>query len=258
MTDAALPRLEIDGREATADDLQVPALGAYGHFTAMQVRNNRVRGLALHLDRLDAANRALFGVGLDGGLIRHRIRHALGGDTPDASVRVHVYPSGPKDATSVLVAVRPPKDSPRRARRLLTVPYQRPVAHVKHIGDFGQTYYKRLARHRGHDDALLVGPDGTVSETATANIGLFDGTKVVWPEAPVLAGITMQLLVAHGPASESRPVRVADLASFDGAIVANSQGIAAVSHVDELALPVAGTRTRALVEAYEAVPGDEI
>lgn len=258
MTDSALPRLEIDGRVATAEDLYVPALRNYGHFTAMQVRNHRVRGLDLHLDRLDAGNRALFTTGLDRDLIRRRIRHALGDDIPDASVRVHVYPSGRGGGTSVLVAVRSPKDPPAMPRRLLTVPYQRCVAEVKHIGDFGQTYYKRLARARGHDDALLVGSDGTVSETATANVGFFDGRDVVWPEAPVLVGITMRLLVANGPTSRYRPVGVADIPSFDGAFVANSRGVAAVSHVDDVPLPVDTARTKALVEVYESVPGDEI
>ncbi|MFF5106446.1 aminotransferase class IV [Streptomyces sp. NPDC000134] len=253
-----LPRYEMDGRRATAEDLFGPVLRAYGHFTAMQVRAGRVRGLALHLARLDAANRELFGVGLDGELIRDRIRHALGDDVRDASVRVQVYPAGGGDATTVLVAVRPPKAAPNSARRLASVPYQRSVAEVKHIGDFGQAYYQRLARRGGHDDALLVAADGTVSETATANIGFFDGATVVWPEAPLLAGITMQLLVAHGPESERRPVRVADLPSFAGVFVANSRGIAAVSHLDGIELPSAADRTEGLIETYEALTGDLI
>jgi hypothetical protein len=35
---------------------------AYGHFTAMQVRGRRTRGLALHLRRLEAATKELFEV----------------------------------------------------------------------------------------------------------------------------------------------------------------------------------------------------
>jgi branched-subunit amino acid aminotransferase/4-amino-4-deoxychorismate lyase len=257
MTPTGLPRFEIDGRRATAEDLFGPVLRPYGHFTAMQVRAGRVRGLALHLARLDSAHRDLFGAGLDGELLRGRIRHALG-NVRDASVRVHVYAAGGGDAATVLVAVRPPKAGPSSARRLLSVPYQRSVPEVKHIGDFGQAYYQRLARRGGHDDALLVAADGTVSETATANIGFLEAATVVWPEAPLLAGITMQLLVAHGPPSRRRPVRVADLPSFEGAFVANSRGIAAVSHLDGVALPLATGRTRALIEIYESLTGDPI
>ena len=46
--------------------MDLRALGSYGHFTAMQVRAGATRGLPLHLARLDAANRELFGVPLAG------------------------------------------------------------------------------------------------------------------------------------------------------------------------------------------------
>ncbi|WP_207939157.1 hypothetical protein [Actinomadura darangshiensis] len=45
--------IEVDGRPATAEALAHPAIVNYGHFTAMQVRSGRVRGLAAHLRRLD-------------------------------------------------------------------------------------------------------------------------------------------------------------------------------------------------------------
>ena len=50
---APVPRIEINGHAATAGELAVPALVNYGHFTAMQVRDLRVRGLALHLGPVD-------------------------------------------------------------------------------------------------------------------------------------------------------------------------------------------------------------
>ena len=48
-------RIEIDGREVDAEQLWSTA-SAHGHFTAMQVRGGCTRGLAFHLDRLEAAN----------------------------------------------------------------------------------------------------------------------------------------------------------------------------------------------------------
>jgi hypothetical protein len=53
--------MEIDGLDASPEQLRAAALDSYGHFTAMQVRNRRVRGLDLHMARLDSANRELFG-----------------------------------------------------------------------------------------------------------------------------------------------------------------------------------------------------
>src|SRR4051794_31177347 len=153
----------------------------------MQVRGGRTRGLDLHLRRLDDGTRELFGSALDGERVRHAIRGALG-DTRDASVRVYVVEAAGEPAPTV--TVRPPGDPPARPQRLLSVPYLRPVAHVKHLGDFGQTYYGRLARREGFDDALLTGPGGEVAEAAIANVGFLDGDTVVWPDAPQLAGIT--------------------------------------------------------------------
>src|SRR6516164_4797172 len=150
--------IEIDGRSATVERLSAAAPVGYGHFTAMQVRNGRVRGLGLHLARLDAANREMFGAGLDTAAVAGYIKHALNGRTRDASVRVYVYeaPDGP----AVMVTVRPPGTMAPDVWQLQTVPYQRSLAHIKHIGDFGQGYFQRLARRKGVDEALRTGPDG--------------------------------------------------------------------------------------------------
>lgn len=51
---------QIDGQPATVADLMPLAFAGFAHFTAMQVRNGRVRGLDLHLERLRGASLALF------------------------------------------------------------------------------------------------------------------------------------------------------------------------------------------------------
>jgi branched-subunit amino acid aminotransferase/4-amino-4-deoxychorismate lyase len=59
---------------------------------------------------------------------------------------------------------------------------------------------------------------------------------VVWPDAPMLHGITMQLLERElaGPGLPSRrsTVRLRDIASLDGAFLCSAHGIAAVTTVD--------------------------
>lgn len=104
------PRIEINGVSPTAVLLRAAAHNNYGHFTAMQVRNLRVRGLELHLARLAAANREVFGAALDTGAVRDHIRHALGRDTRDAFVRVYVLEL--QDRPAVMVTVRPPGGRP--------------------------------------------------------------------------------------------------------------------------------------------------
>ena len=75
--------VEIDGAPASAEAWRDLALEHYGHFTAMQVRAGRTRGLDLHLRRLDAASRELFGQPLPASLVRDRIRHALRDGRPE-------------------------------------------------------------------------------------------------------------------------------------------------------------------------------
>jgi branched-subunit amino acid aminotransferase/4-amino-4-deoxychorismate lyase len=138
------------------------------------------------------------------------------------------------------------------------VPYQRPLPHLKQIGGgFGQEYYRRLAARDGFDEALLTGPGGVIAEGAITNVGFFDGAGVVWPDAPALAGITMQLLERDVP-SRRTTVLLADLPTFDGVFITSSRGIAAVDRVDDLRVPVVTDRMKALSEAYEAVPWDRI
>ena len=168
-----------------------------------------MRGLDLHLTRLDAATRELFGTGLDGSRVRDHIRHALGGDAGDASVRVNVFWPDSDNAVSIMVTVRPPAALPSGPQALQAVSYQRPVPHIKHAGTFAQTRYRRLAGRNGFDEALLTGPGGVISEGAITNIGFIDGATVTWPDAPALHGITMQLLEHRLPraAGAARPSR---------------------------------------------------
>jgi branched-subunit amino acid aminotransferase/4-amino-4-deoxychorismate lyase len=260
MGDPKILRTEVDGREATAEQLRFPAF-TYGHFTAMQIRGRKVRGLALHLARLDAANRELFGVGLDGDVVRARIRHALGDDMEDASVRVYVGQPDP-DGVSVMVTVRGPIEVAAEPIGLMSVGYLRSEAHIKHLADHGQIYHRRRAELAGFDDALLTGPDGAIVECGIANIAFFDGTTVIWPDAPALQGITMQLveprLVAGGLPTRRDPVHMADIGSYRAAFVTNSRGIVPVARIDDHSLDIDVDLMRTVAGVYGSVAWDTI
>jgi branched-subunit amino acid aminotransferase/4-amino-4-deoxychorismate lyase len=260
MAGTDLQRIEIDGVSAAAEQLRTVALSGFGHFTAMQVRGRRVRGMRHHIARLDAASRELFGVRMEERLLMARINHALGDDVTDASVRVYVYESVGEPA--IMVTVRPPGTMPASPWRLKSVPYQRPLAHIKHMADFGQSYYQRLAHAAGFDEALLTGPDALISEGSITNIGFFDGTTVIWPAAPALAGVTMQLLEpalaeAGLPAARAH-VRLGAVGSFAGAFVTNARGVAAVGQIDDIVLPINQQLMDKITASYESVPWDSI
>jgi branched-subunit amino acid aminotransferase/4-amino-4-deoxychorismate lyase len=244
-------RIEIDGRVPTPEELW-STTSVHGHFTAMQVRGRRTRGLELHLRRLEATNRELFGAGLDRGRVRSLIRQALG-DVEDASVRVYAFESDAEPR--LMVTVRPP-GGVASPQRLQSVRYQRSAAHLKHLAT-EQGFHSRAAHRNGFDDALLTSLDGTISETAIANIGFFDSSGMVWPDAPLLRGITMQLLEERVPSRRAR-VGLGDIADFEGAFLSNARGVAAVSEIDGITLPLPAARVEDLLKAYESVPWDAI
>jgi branched-subunit amino acid aminotransferase/4-amino-4-deoxychorismate lyase len=262
MSGVQSPRIECDGRPATLEEIWALDLSDRGHFTAMQVRAGRTLGMDFHLARLDAATRELFGVGMDGERVRDDIRHALGSDIADGSVRVNVFGAADDDTVTVIVSVRPPAGVPHQAQRLQTVGYRRPAAHIKHANGFGQSYHRGLANANGFDEALFVGPDGTISEGAITNVGFVDGRAIVWPDAPALRGIMMQVLQREldraGVAWRFARVRLDDLASFDGAFVTNSHGMAMVARIDDLALPMDAEPMRRAAALLAAAPWDPI
>jgi branched-subunit amino acid aminotransferase/4-amino-4-deoxychorismate lyase len=257
-----VPRLEINGRTATIEQVWELDLSNYGHFTAMQVRGRKTLGLDFHLARLDAATHELFGIGLETDRIRGYVSHALADDTADASVRVNVFRSSATDDVSVMVSVRPPAARPAAPQRLQTVQYQRPLAHIKHAGGFGQSYYGGLAQGNGFDEALFIGPGGAISEGSITNIGFIDGDSIVWPDAPALRGVMMQVLQRElGKARLSwryAAVHVADLASFAGAFVTNSHGMAPVASIDSLGLRTDLPLMRSIMSTLAAAPYDVI
>ncbi len=169
----------------------------YGHFTSMQVRNRAVAGLSLHLRRLNEASAVLFpdAAPPSSDQVRTSIDHAMA-DTSDASVQVTILPNlARRPNTDIMVSVEEPADdAPRPPIRVQTVQYERELPQLKHLATLGPTFQRLQSRHAGFDDVLFAGRDGCLLEGSVWNIGFWDGTQIVWPEGPALAGISMQLL----------------------------------------------------------------
>ncbi|MFH9722008.1 aminotransferase class IV [Streptomyces sp. NPDC017254] len=248
------PHIEIDGVTATDPGLLAALMTGFGHFTAMQVRDGRVKGLELHLARLDRSTRELFDRELDGKRVRALITGALEtAGVRDGSVRVYVYP----DVRIAVTVAAPAPDGPGAPQRLTTVDYWRPAPHIKHLGGFGQNYHREAAARAGYDEALLTSPYGEIAEGAVTNIAFWDGTSVVRPSAPCLEGIAMALLA---PRLESvrRPVTLADLSGYRAAFVTNSRSIAPVTAIDEVAFEVDEELMGRVYSAYDSAEWDEL
>jgi branched-subunit amino acid aminotransferase/4-amino-4-deoxychorismate lyase len=248
-------RVEVNGEEADEAGRSLLEYEGWGHFSAMQVRDGRTPGLDLHLARLEAAHRELYGRVLGGSEVRARIRHALG-DQLDASVRVYGYWAG------LIVTVRQPHDMPRRPHSMTAVHFQRPLARLKHVGSWAQGRFLEAALAAGFDEGLLVDETGRISEGTITNVGFWRGGTVIWPDAPKLQGITMLLLrrqlTAAGIRQAEATVRVEDLPSYGGMILCNARGWAPVSRVDELVLAQDQAFTGIIAAAIDRCPWDEI
>jgi branched-subunit amino acid aminotransferase/4-amino-4-deoxychorismate lyase len=224
--------VSIDGAPATLDDLAHVALVNYGAYTSFRVEQGAVRGLDLHLARLEVEAIELFGEAVGEARLRDLMRRAMAGRNcgwlrvslfaPDISPRTPDWQGAPK----VMIALSPAPSPLADAPRLQLQTYAREAAHLKHVATFGLIHARRVARAAGFDDALFVDEAGLISEGSLWNIGFVSGNDVVWPQAPMLSGVAQALvqrgLGDAGLTGRTEPVHVADLHRFDAAFLCNS------------------------------------
>ncbi len=233
----------IDGAPASPADLAHVALVNYGAYTSFRVEGGGARGLDLHLERLEAEALELFGEAVGESRLRYLMRRAVEGRadgwlrvslfSPEMSPRTPGWTGAPK----VMTATFPPPPPLAESVRLQSQTYAREAPHLKHVATFGLIRARRMARAAGFDDALFVDAAGRVSEGSLWNIGFVRGGEVVWPQAPMLAGVAQALLQrgldAAGLTGATEPVRLEDLSRFDAAFLCNSATPAcAVASID--------------------------
>lgn len=238
----------MNGEAATAADLAHLALVNYGAFTSMQVEDGGVRGLDLHLARLETWAGELFGDPVGEARLHELMRRAVSGQgrcslrvnlfAPEITVRDAEWRGRP----SVLTTVSPPASPMSAPLRLGVQTYAREAPHLKHVATFGLIRARRRAFDDGFDDALFVDPEGLVSEGSIWNIGFLSGETIVWPLAPMLAGTGQALiereLARVGLSSEIRAVTIDEVGGFDAAFICNSATPAgSVAAIGGLGLP---------------------
>lgn len=255
----------LNGKPVDLDHLKVLGLTNYGHFTSMRVDAGRVRGLALHLDRLSRDCRALFGAELDQDEVRSYVRQVVDGSAGPIVARVTVFDPDldlghPASASSlqVLVTTRAASMAPPPSLVLTARRYEREVPAVKHVGLFGTVFHRRQAQLAGFDDVLFVDGEGFISEGATWNIGLIEGDEIVWPQASVLPGITMALIQQERSGLQ-RCVNVAELDRYTGAFVTNAAvGVRGIAAIDAIRWADAVPLAEQIRKEYSAIPGEPL
>jgi branched-subunit amino acid aminotransferase/4-amino-4-deoxychorismate lyase len=259
---------ELDGRPVSMPELRSLALTDYGHFTSMRFDDQRVRGLALHLERLISDCRTVFHVELDSHRLLELIRRAASVLRGSFIMRVTVFDPDldlgrPADAAhpKILITTRPAPQGDAAPMRLRTVRFSRDLPTVKHVGLFGSFLRRRWAQQEGFDDALFVhGAEGSkalISEGPTWNIGFYDGESVILPAAEVLPGVTIRLLRGVHPLTVERPVTVEDLPRLCTAFATNtSTGVRPISVIDGVSMPGDLSLLAELRRMYEQIPAE--
>lgn len=255
-----------NGQTANADDLAPLAFAGYAHFTAMQVRGGKVRGLDLHLERLRGASVELLGRVLPDDRVRSYLRAALEAGPADLSLLATVYSpageftvAGADIEPEVLIRTGPAASGPQGPLALAMVEYERVVPTVKHVGEIAKTYFLRQAVRQGFDDAAFVDRRGRLSEGSIWNLAFWDGTAVVWPAAEMLVGTTMGIvrrqLDGLGVPQRIQEVTPNDLPALAGAVVMNSwtPGVP-VHRIGSVPLPEAPSFLDVLHRAYQVEP----
>jgi branched-subunit amino acid aminotransferase/4-amino-4-deoxychorismate lyase len=262
-------RCEINGSPADVDTLRLLAATNYGHFSSMQAQARSVRGWSLHLERLDAATRELFGQPLLAARVSELARHALVDEQP-CSLRINVFsrqldrenPARPVPP-DVLVVTGAPAAAASTPLRLRSFVYQRALAHIKHVGTFPLFHYRRLAQLAGYDDALFVGADGAVAEGSVWNIGWCNAGQVVWPDGPMLRGTAMQLIgigmTRRGSPPRTHRISLADLADLGTPFATNSSmPVRRIASINDVEFPDSDTALDAVAAAYTSNPWESV
>lgn len=265
------PRLFLNGSEPTLADLQSLALVNYGHFTSLQYANGGVRGLDLHLKRLNEATQVLFGSDLPEHRVRTDLQQAVRGRM-EAMVRINVFSRAlsmrqlelePAQAPDLLISLLPPPAASPTPLRVRSVCHQRYLPEIKSVGTFSLFHQRREARRAGFDDALFMDGEGRISEGSIWNVGFWDGRRLVWPAAPALPGISMQLLTqrfeAAGIPVETVDVRLHQLRGFRSAFFSNAAvALQPIGQIDDVAFAPDPEFYQLLDNAWSEVPWEPV
>ncbi|MFW6080782.1 MAG: aminodeoxychorismate synthase component I [Desulfosalsimonas sp.] len=219
----------------------------YGFFETIRAENGRPHLLESHVERFADTWQALFESPVPDLSWDEIIRQLLeGNDLLQEVCSVKLLAAadsnnaGPHIALSALPYVHRLDRQGKSSLDLAVYPSPRqsPLASHKTLNYLYYFLAGRWAGEKGADEALILNPDGTVSETNTANILLLSGDTVILPESPhVLSGVmqtaVLQWLSCCGFANARAPVKIKELFEADMVMVTNSlMGPVGVGSID--------------------------
>ena len=229
-------------------------LYGYGFFETLRAENGAPLFLDAHMERFNTAWAALFfhqPPDLTWPDIIRRVLKANRLDRGTAAVRITAT-YGDRDLPpynySLVVTARPYahrlSHKPEKALCLATYPEPRetPLAAHKTLNYMYYLLAGKWAKKNGADEALVLNPDGTISETNTANILLVKNRSVILPRSSaVLPGImqkeVVKLLERWGFTISTKKATPDDMLSHHMIITNSLIGAVPVMSVDGKTLP---------------------
>lgn len=265
-----------NGRLTPADAARVKVhdqgvLYGFGLFETIRADGGRAPLLEDHLKRFNCAWQSLMPdppPDLSWGEIIRQVVHANGLEYGCAAVKLLVTRGSRRTAPwdhALLVSTRPythrlaGKSVPGLRLGCYPHPRQTPLANFKTLNYLYYLKAGEWATQNGLDEAVILNPNGTVSETNSANLLLIDQKTITRPHSPtVLPGVMAQALCRQlaewGYTIEERPVLPDDLLSAGQVLAANGlMGAAPVLHFDGNDRPEGGDLWRRLNDAI--IPG---
>ncbi|MFC1869328.1 aminodeoxychorismate synthase component I [Thermodesulfobacteriota bacterium] len=226
----------------------------YGFFETIRVDRGSPNHLDAHMARFNSAWKKLFDQetpDLSWDKIIKQVINENGLEREISAVKV-IASFGSREKPPfdhrIIVTARPYvhrlEGKNEQGLKLITYPHPRqtPLADLKTLNYLYYYLAGRWAKKHGCDEALILNPDGSISETNSANILLTMGNKVIIPASPhVLPGImedkVCELLLNWGYFMERREIFPEDLFLADNVFITNSLiGAVPVLSVDGKAL----------------------
>jgi len=214
-------------------------LFGYGFFETIRVDKGKPQYLKEHISRFNQTWKYLFFErvpDLTWQDIIYQVIFSNGLLEETAAVKIVASKGNSESASlnfTLLVMTRPytHRLAEKREQGLNLVVYpkprQTPLADYKTLNYLYYLLAGEWAKKKGADEALILNPDDTISETNTANILLIKDKTFIRPVSPhVLSGVmekvVCELLLSWGYMSESKKLCLEDLFLADQVIITNS------------------------------------
>ncbi|MFP4571773.1 MAG: aminodeoxychorismate synthase component I [Desulfobacterales bacterium] len=238
------PRIWISGMLVPESEATVPATCpgfqyGYGFFETIRVDHGRPHLLDEHIRRFTGTWQKLFGTQIPDLSWDKIIKQVIAANDFNQNVCAVKLLSAagliqkdriePHIAVTAVPYVHRLEQTGKQALDLAIYPHPRqsPLASHKSLNYLYYFLAGKWAKDRGADEAVILNPDGSLSETNTANLLLVHGDTVIQPQSQhVLAGVmeaaVLELLAEKGFEKQQASVTRESLFEADMVIVTNS------------------------------------